>query len=301
MGRPVFVYARDRLEKDKANCSRDRFFMVTKRNKLIGVFDSGFGGIDVLRGIVKELSEYDYLYLGDTARTPYGTRSSEIVYEFTKQAVDFLCAHQCGLIIVACNTVSSEALRRIQQEYVPRKYPHVKVLGVLIPAAEDAVTKTKNKKIGVIATAGTVRSAAFVREVTKLSSQIKVFQKACPLLVPIVEEGEHKSKATELILRKYLAPLKKKNIDTVILGCTHYGILESKIKKILGSRVILVSEATVVPQKLKEYLQRHSEIEQQLQKNGTVSFYSTDLTDKFVVLGSKFFGKKISAKKALLV
>lgn len=274
--------------------------MAQDNKKFIGVFDSGFGGINILRGIVKELPEYSYIYLGDTARTPYGTRSKDVVYEFTKQAVDFLFCHNCELIIFACNTASSDALRRIQQEYLPKNYPDKKVLGVLIPAAEEAITKTKNNKIGVIATNGTVQSAAFVRELTKLNVKIKVFQKPCPLLVPLVEEGEHNSKATEIILQKYLKILKSKSIDTLILGCTHYGILENKIKKILGSQVTVISEAHVVPHKLKDYLKRHPEIDKQLDKNGTVSFYSTDLTDKFVILGSKFFGKKIKAYKVSL-
>src|SRR3989344_7327726 len=155
--------------------------------KFIGVFDSGFGGISILRSIVKELPNYNYLYLGDTARTPYGTRSKEIVYEFTKQAVDFMFANNCELIIFACNTASSEALRKIQQNYLPKQYPNKKVLGVLIPAVEEAVIKTKNKRIGVIATEGTVKSNSFVDEITKLDPKIKVFQNSCPLLVPIVE------------------------------------------------------------------------------------------------------------------
>jgi glutamate racemase len=249
---------------------------------LIGVFDSGFGGINVLRGIVKELPEYSYLYLGDTARTPYGTRSKDVVYEF------------------ACNTASSDALRKIQREYLPKRHPGKKVLGVLIPAAEIAAARTKNKRIGVIATEGTVRSAAFVRELTKLDPRIKIFQNACPLLVPIVEAGEQNSPATKLILEQYLHPIRKSRIDTLILGCTHYGILESQIKKIIGPRIAIISEASVVPKKLRDYLARHPEIEKQLKKDGSVSFCSTDLTEKFTRLGSLFFGKKISVKKVTL-
>lgn len=264
------------------------------------MFDSGFGGIDILRGIVKELPAYNYLYLGDTARTPYGTRSKEVVYEFTKQAVDFLFANNCELIIFACNTASSDALRKIQQEYLPKHYPRKKVLGVLIPAAEEAVAKTKREKIGVIATEGTVQSGAFVRELLKINPKIRVFQNPCPLLVPIVEAGEQNSKAAKIILEKYLKPLKDKDIDTIILGCTHYGILENQIKKITGSDIIIISEAKVVPKKLKSYLKRHPEIEKKLDKNGVVHFYSTDLTKKFVLLGSKFFGRKINAQKVSL-
>ncbi|MFH1188249.1 MAG: glutamate racemase [bacterium] len=274
--------------------------MPQKKGKYIGVFDSGFGGINILRGIVKSLPQYNYIYLGDTARTPYGTRSKEVVYEFTKQAVDFLFQKNCELIILACNTASSDALRKIQQEYLPEQYPNRRVLGVLIPATEEAITKTKNKRVGVIATEGTVRSGAFERELKKLDPEIKVFQKACPLLVPLVESGEEASQAARLIVQTYLEPLNKKHMDTLILGCTHYGILEKTIKNVVGGDVDVVSEARVVPKKLKDYLKRHPEIEKKIGKNGTVEFYSSDLTDTFTTLGSKFFGKKISAKKITL-
>ncbi|MGC9602986.1 MAG: glutamate racemase [Minisyncoccia bacterium] len=268
--------------------------------EFIGVFDSGFGGIDVLRGIVEELPAYDYVYLGDTARTPYGTRSKEVVYEFTKQAVDFLFENNCRLIVFACNTASSDALRKIQKEYLPKRYPGKRVLGVLIPAAEEAVSETKNKKIGVIATEGTVASGAFVRELLKLDPTIKIFQNACPLLVPIVESGEENSRAAELMIGNYLKPLKRKGIDTLILGCTHYGILEKKIRRAVGPKMRIVSESKVVPEKLEGYLTRHPEIERDLGKNGTVRFYSTDLTDKFTRLGSRFFGRKMEAQKVKL-
>lgn len=268
--------------------------------KYIGIFDSGFGGINVLRGIVKALPSYDYLYLGDTARTPYGTRSPEVVYEFTRQAVDFLFAHHCELIILACNTASSDALRKIQQRYLPKHYPGKKVLGVLIPAVEEAAAGTVHKKVGVIATAGTVRSGAFEKELTKLDPAIKVFQSACPLLVPLVEAGEQNSKAAQLILEHYLKPIRDKHIDTLILGCTHYGILEKKIRKFFGPQVRIISEAKVEPKKLKGYLANHPEIETKLSKNSTVTFYSTDLTDTFTALGSKFFGKKISGQSVTL-
>lgn len=274
--------------------------MPKNNGKFIGVFDSGFGGINILRGIVKELPAYNYLYLGDTARTPYGTRSKEVVYEFTKQAVDFLFANNCELIILACNTASSDALRKIQQEHLPKYHHDKKVLGVLIPAAEEAVGKTTNKKIGVIATEGTVRSEAFVRELAKLNPKIRVFQNACPLLVPIVEEGEEKSQAANIILRNYLEPLQKKGIDTLILGCTHYGILEKRIGEIIGPNISIISGAKTVPRKLANYLERHQEIESTLGKNGVVHFYSTDLTNRFASLGSRFFGTKVEARKVLL-
>jgi glutamate racemase len=271
------------------------------RDKSIGVFDSGFGGLTILKEIVRKLPQYDYIYLGDTARVPYGNRSKETVYEFTKQAVSFLFKNNCELIILACNTASSDALRRIQREYLPKHYPNKKVLGVLIPASEEAAEITRNNKVGMIGTSLTVESGAFKRELHKLDSKIKVFQQACPLLVPIVEAGEHQSEATRLVVEKYLKPLKAKGVDTLILGCTHYGILEKSIKKIMGSRVKIISEATVVSKSLKGYLKRHREIELRLGKNKQLQFYSTDLTEKFTTLGSKFFGRKIKAKKARLV
>lgn len=175
----------------------------------IGVFDSGFGGLQILRHIVDALPQYDYIYLGDTARTPYGTRSSQIVYYFTRQAVEFLFKNGCWLIILACNTASCEALRQIQQKYLLCHYPRRRVLGVIIPVAEEAAQKTKGR-VGVIATEGSVRSGAFVREIKKLNPKIKIFQQACPLSVPIVEAGEENSRAAELILKNYLSGLTKK-------------------------------------------------------------------------------------------
>ena len=263
----------------------------------IGVFDSGFGGLTILRGIVKELPEYSYIYLGDNARAPYGNRSKELIYEFTKQAVDFLFTKGCELIILACNTASSEALRKIQQEYLPTKYPNKNVLGVLIPAAEYALNVTRNNKVGVIATEGTVNSGTFVRELKKLSPKIKVVQQACPLLVPIVESGAVDSKATKLVLEEYLEPLKEQKIDTLILGCTHYGLLEKQIRGVLGSNVEVISEETCVPPKLRDYLARHKEIVEKLKSSGSVKFYSTDPTDKFITLGSEFYGEKIDVDK----
>ena len=274
--------------------------MSKNRQKFIGVFDSGFGGIDILRGIIKELPMYNYLYLGDTARAPYGARSEEIIYEFTKQAVDFLFTNNCQFIIFACNTVSSNTLRKIQQEYLPKYYPQKRVLGVLVPLAEEAINKTKNQKIGVIATERTVQSKAFIKELKKANPKVKVFQNSCPLLVPIVEAGEQNSKAIKIILKNYLKPLRKNNIDTLILGCTHYGILENQIKKIIGLKITTISGSRAVPKKLKDYLKRHPEIEQKLSKNSVIKFYTTDLTKKFELLGSKFFGHKIKAEKIFL-
>lgn len=270
------------------------------QKKCIGVFDSGFGGISTLRGIVKTLPEYSYIYLGDNARTPYGTRSKNVVYDFSCQAVDFLFSNDCQLIIFACNTASSLALRKIQREYVKNKYPDKRVLGVLVPAIEEAVEKTKNKKIGIIATEGTVNSMAFAKELKLVDKNIKVYQKATPLLVPFIESGEYNLDVTDIVLKNYLDVLLKHNIDTLILGCTNYGILESKIRKIIGPNINIISDKKIVPIKLEEYISRHPEIESKLRKSSSIKFYTTDLTEKFTALGSKFFGKKIKPQKALL-
>lgn len=278
-----------------------RFLMSkNKQGKAIGIFDSGFGGLDILRGIVKKLPQYDFIYLGDTARVPYGTRSAEVVHEFARQATDFLFAKNCGLLIFACNTASSGALRLIQRHHLPKHHPGKKALGVLVPAVEHASELTKNKRVGLIATEGTVKSGSFAREFSKINPSIRLFQQACPLLVPIVEAGEQSSKAADILLQKYLAPLVRKKIDTLILGCTHYGILEKKIKKITGKKIALVSEGNIVAEKLADYLQRHPEVESRLGKHGRRSFYSTDLTENFKTLGSRFFGQKIKVKKAIL-
>jgi glutamate racemase len=265
----------------------------------IGVFDSGFGGLQILRHIVKELPEYNYIYLGDTARIPYGSRSPETILKFTTQAVDFLFKKNCQLIIFACNTASTKALREIQQKYLTKKYPGKNVLGVIVPAVEAA--KEKNgRRIGVIATIGSVSSGAFICETKKIMPEAKIFQQACPLLVPIVEAGEEESEMADMMLKKYLRPLLNKNIDTLILGCTHYGLLENKIKKIVGNKIKIINEGKIVANKLREYLARHPEMEKRLKKENKIRFFTTDLTDGFEIMGSRFFGQKIKPEIAKL-
>lgn len=271
-----------------------------KRNKSIGVFDSGFGGLSILKGIVKAIPEYNYVYLGDSDRAPYGDRSQETIYEFTKQAVDFLFKQNCEIIILACNTASSESLRKIQQTYLPKYYPNKKVLGVLMPGAEVAVDKKTIKNIAVFATEATVSSGSFKREILKLDPKIQVTEIACSLFVSIVESGEHNSDFADEAIKKYVKLLPKK-LDALILGCTHYGILKNKIKKHLPKEVRVISEEEIIGKKLKEYLKKHSEIENKLSLKGQRTFYSTDITDKFETLGSDFFGQKIKVKKANLL
>lgn len=276
--------------------------MSSKKGK-IGVFDSGFGGLSILRHLVKVLPSYDYLYFGDSARAPYGLRSQEIIYDFTTNCLDFMFQSGCEIVILACNTASSEALRKIQQEFLPKKYPDKKVLGVIIPAVEDVLEKNKSKVIGVMATPATIRSKAFEREIKNRGGiRYKVFGLACPLLVPIVESGDENTLFAKDIISKYVNTLMKKNIDTLVLGCTHYELLLNKIKQAIPKtkKVFVVSEGNIVAKKLKDYLSRHKEIESKLSKSGRREYMSTDFGDNFEKLGSKFFGSKIKAKKISL-
>ncbi len=266
----------------------------------IGIFDSGFGGLDIFRHIEKTLPKYDFIYLGDNARTPYGSRSQETIYQYVTEAIDFLFDKKCQLIILACNTASAEALRKIQQEYLVKKYPGRRVLGVIIPAIEEATEKSKNKKIGVIGTESTVRSGAFSNELAKKDSKIKTFARACPLLVPIVESDEKNKKIIDLALENYLKPLLAKNIDTLILGCTHYGILKKNIENLIkksGRKITIISEGEIVAKKLVDYLHRHPEIEKTLDRKSERQFFTTDLTEKFQKIGGKLIGRKIEVKK----
>ncbi|MDO8514588.1 MAG: glutamate racemase [bacterium] len=266
---------------------------------MIGLFDSGFGGLHVLRGVVKRLPRYGYLYLGDSARAPYGPRHSDEVYAFTKQGVEFLFARGAELVVLACNTASSEALRAIQQCY-QKANDNKKVLGVLIPFAEAAAARTRTKRVGVMGTEGTVRSGAFLREITKVDATIKVFQQSCPLLVPLVESGQQDSEKADALIREYTRPLLEKNIDTLVLGCTHYGILEEKIKKIVGKDIHVISDRDVMPESIAAYLKRHPEVETRLEKNSMVRFYCTGDKKHFEKLGGIFFGKAIEAVQMTL-
>jgi len=267
--------------------------MFMDKEKAIGVFDSGFGGIDILRHIVKDLPEYNFIYLGDTARTPYGTRTRKTIHKFTEEGVEFLLGKNCPLVVLACNTASSQALPLFSQR-LKRK-----TLGIIKPASRAAAKKNPDR-VGVIGTEATIRSNVFKKNIKKIDSSIKVYQNPAPLLVPIVEEGEEQSEIARLAVIKYLGPLLEKRIEALVLGCTHFGILEKTIKETTGPGVDIIKEGPVIARKLKRYLGEKPEIEKTLSKNGRVYFYSTDLTDKFIRLGSKFFGKKIKAQSVNL-
>ncbi len=261
---------------------------------MIGVFDSGFGGLTILRAFIDELPEHDFIYLGDNARTPYGNKSQSVIYEYTRQAVDFLFRRGSSLIILACNTASAKALRKIQQEWLPRHYPDRRVLGVVIPLAEVAVETSRYGRIGVIGTRATIESKVYDQELLKLEKNLKIYGRSCPLLVPLVEENWVGKTETNMILKKYLRPLKSKHIDTLILGCTHYPFLKKDIKRIMGKNCHVLDAPGAVADKLVDYLQRHPEIEKTLLKNRQKAFYTTDDAERFRDFGEKFLGRSIS-------
>ena len=265
---------------------------------MIGIFDSGFGGLTIFRDIKKLLPEYDFLYLGDSARAPYGNRTQETIYHYSVEAMEWMFAQGCPLIIIACNSVSSEALRRLQQEWLPAHYPDRRILGVLIPIAQAVAVASKSGRVGVIGTRATIESKSYIRELEKVRPGLMVFQKACPLLVPLIEEGWEKKPETRKILRSYLAPLKHKQIDTLILGCTHYPILLRDIRATMGRRVSVPDPGPIVAASLQEYLARHPEIETGLSKRGASRFVTTGSVEHFNCLGTRFFGSPVAAECA---
>lgn len=261
----------------------------------IGIFDSGLGGLIIAHAIARQLPQYDYIYLGDTARVPYGDRSQAEIYQFTKEAVDFLFNNGCKLIIVACNTASAKALRKIQQEHLPRNWPDRSALGVLIPSAEEATVR--GKKIGVIATQATINSGAFDRELRKINSEIEIIKVATPLLVPLIESNNI-TKARE-VLMSHLEDIKHE-IDTLILGSTHYARLKNDAVGIVGNGVNVISQDSVVPPKFRDYLARHPEIEERLSKGGTHQLFVSKLTTSSQLLASELMGGDIELIRAEL-
>lgn len=266
----------------------------------IGFFDSGFGGLSIMREVVKVLGQYDYVYLGDSLHVPYGPRPAGEVHDFTLAAVDFLFKQDCQLVVIACNTATAQALRQIQRQYLPSHAPDRRVLGVLLPAVEEAVGQTRNLHVGVMATQGSVNSGAFVSELAKANKNIHVFQQACPDLVTLIEAGKHGSPELIEALKRYLEPLLSNDIDTLILGSTHYSLVADDIQRVVGPKVKLIDEGPVVAQKLANYLNRHPELDTKLSKNGSRIFYSTKPSRHFNNLGSQFFGSPIKAELAAL-
>ncbi len=260
---------------------------------MIGVFDSGYGGLTVLKEVMPSLPQYDYLYLGDNARAPYGNRSKETIIEYTDQAVRFLFERGARLIVVACFTATSQALRELQHKYLldPKSpYKDRKILGVVRPIVESAVKTTHTKRIGVLGTRGTINSGVFEVEINKLDSTCAVAQQACPLLVPLIEEGWHKKPEARSILKKYLRNIKTHNVDTLLLGCTHYPLMIQEITQMMGKSTKVLHSGKVVAESLVEYLQRHPEIESQLTRNNTRHFLTTDNAQRFAQFAVEFAG-----------
>ncbi|NQU54703.1 MAG: glutamate racemase [Bacteroidetes bacterium] len=267
----------------------------------IGVFDSGYGGLTVLKALEKALPEFDFLYLGDNARTPYGTRSFDVVYEYTLQAVKYLFGQNCPLVIIACNTASAKALRNIQQLDLPKIAPENRVLGVIRPSVEKVAEITKNGQVGVLGTVGTVTSDSYPIELEKWSNgRVKsTVQEACPMWVPIVENNEIESEGAEFFIKKNIQNIlrKNKNLDTLVLGCTHYPLLNKIIQKYVPKEITILEQGQIVAEKLVDYLDRHSEIKEKLTKSGIINFLTTESADTFDEKASLFLGRKVKAKK----
>ena len=268
----------------------------------IGVFDSGYGGLTILSKIREALPQYDYIYLGDNARTPYGTRSFEIVYEFTLQAVTKLFEMGCHLVILACNTASAKALRSIQINDLPRLDPARRVLGVIRPTVECIGSITRSRHIGVLATGGTIKSESYPLEVHKLFPDIKVSGEACPLWVSLVENNEAQEDGTDYFVRKYIHELlaKDKEIDTVILGCTHYPLLLPKIQQYMPAGITTVAQGELVAESLKDYLHRHPEIDAKCTRNGKCTYCTTEAEDKFTESASTFLNEEVTVQRISL-
>jgi glutamate racemase len=269
-------------------------------NSPIGVFDSGYGGLTVLKELVKALPGYDFLYLGDNARTPYGTRSFEVVYEYTLQSVKYLFSQNCPLVIIACNTASAKALRNIQQLDLPKIAPDRRVLGVIRPSVEKVAEITVNGHVGVLGTVGTVASESYPIELEKWSGGkvVSTVQEACPMWVPIVENNEIGTEGAEYFIRKNIQNIlqKDKDLDTLILGCTHYPLLIDTILKYVPVNIKILQQGEITAEKLVEYLKRHPETESRLSKNGNLRFQTTESAENFNGKAALFMGRKVEAE-----
>ncbi len=264
----------------------------------IGVFDSGYGGLTVLKDIVALLPQYDYLYLGDNARAPYGPRSFETVYQYTLQAVNWFFKQGCPLVVLACNTASAKALRTIQQKDLPHIAPDKRVLGVIRPTTEIIGTYTKTREVGILATAGTVLSGSYPIEIGKFFPDIKVYQEACPMWVPLIENNEHNKPGADYFVQQHLRQVfvQSENIDTLLMACTHYPLLAPTIEKYLPTGVKLLSQGKIVAHSLANYLQRHPKMEEDCSKHGARDFYTTDSCADFDNHASLFFGQAVQSK-----
>lgn len=276
--------------------------MLSKEAGPIGVFDSGYGGLTILHGIRQLLPQYDYLYLGDNARAPYGPRSFDVVYEFTRQAVHYLFERGCQLVILGCNTASAKALRSIQQNDLPKWDANRRVLGVIRPTAEVIGQLTTSRHVGVLATEGTIKSQSYNMEINKLHPDIKVSGVACPFWVPLVEYNEADSPGADYFVKKRIDQLMRidPEIDAVILGCTHYPLLMPKILKYIHPGVRIVAQGEYVAEALDNYLQRHTKLEQLCSKGGSVHYLTTENPDTFSEHAQIFLHEHIEVEKVII-
>lgn len=263
----------------------------------IGVFDSGYGGLTILKELKHTLPQYDYIYLGDNARAPYGPRSYDTVYQYTLEAVNWFFNQGCSLVILACNTASAKALRTIQQKDLPKMAPDKRVLGVIRPTTEILGNFSTTHHVGILGTLGTIQSDSYPIELAKFFPDLKVFQQACPLWVPLIENGEQDKPGADYFVKSYLDQLfsHSADIDTLLLACTHYPLLADKIKAFMPKGVNVVSQGAIVAKSLAKYLQSHPDLAQKCSQNGQLSFYTTDNPQAFELQASTFFGQKIAA------
>lgn len=270
--------------------------------KPIGIFDSGIGGLTVFSAIAGQLPGYDYIYLGDNSRAPYGNRSFNTIHQYTWECVQWLFKMDCQLVILACNTASAKALRTIQQRDMRGIDPSKRVLGVIRPTAEVIGNLSKTKEIGVLGTTGTVQSESYPIEIKKFFPDLKVYQQACPLWVPLIESGEYKKPGSDYLIKQYLDELmtQSAHIDTVLLACTHYPLIQDKIKEHLPANIKVIAQGDIVANSLVDYLQRHPEMEQQLGKNGSKQFFTTDDTAEFDRHASRFFSSAVTSSHVSL-
>ncbi|WP_316813215.1 glutamate racemase [Pedobacter heparinus] len=264
----------------------------------IGVFDSGYGGLTVFKSIARELPQYNYIYFGDNARTPYGDHSFETIYQYTLECVEWLFAQGCPLVILACNTASAKALRSIQQNVLPFKYPDRRVLGVIRPTAEIAGDFTLTRHIGIMGTRGTVNSESYLMEIHKFFPEITVSQQSCPMWVPLIENNEHQDTGADYFVKKYIDQLLTKDdeIDCIVLACTHYPLLVSKMKEILPGHINLLAQNDIVASSLALYLRKHPEMECRIGKEAETSFFTSGDPQAFNSNASIFFGKPVVSK-----
>lgn len=277
------------------------FFLMSKQDNIpgpIGVFDSGYGGLTVFSEVLKEMPERDYIYLGDNARAPYGIRSLETVYQFTLEGVRFLFDQGCNLVILACNTASANALRDVQQRELPTQWSQKRVLGVIRPTTERMHEMSKTGHMGIFATEATVKSESYLREADKYAPGLTLHQQACPLWVPLIENDELGTKATEDITQRYVEALLKKNdqIDSVLLACTHYPILVKTIRKYLPDHIDIISQGEMVATALVDYLKRHPEMDAVCTKGESMRFFTTDEPSEFNEKASRFMKQEVKAE-----